>query len=44
MQWIKELICKGRVHTWKVVKIENIDYRKYKTICVCKCCGKQITI
>ena len=25
-------------------KIENTDYRKYKTICVCKCCGKQITI
>ena len=44
MQWIKELICKWRGHTWKVVKIENIDYRKYKTICVCKCCGKQITI
>ena len=44
VQWIKELICKWRGHTWVPVKRENIDYKSHKTTYVCKCCGRYTTI
>lgn len=44
VQWIKELICKWRGHTWVVAKRENIDYRNRKTTYVCKCCGRYTII
>ena len=44
VQWIKELICKWRGHTWVVAKRENIGYRNRKTTYVCKCCGRYTTI
>ena len=44
VQWIKELICKWRGHTWVMVKRKNIDDRNYKTTYMCKCCGKYTTI
>ena len=40
IQYIKELICKWRGHTWVAVKRENIDYRNHKTTYVCRRCGR----